>query len=355
MADAPGTPPTPWLDLLDEDIPVVDKAGKKLFVKGLDFVDAAESKRVEAAKPSAPANLPVAPASPAVPLSETLVQKVAPVVSSQPEVSLAKVTRDDFIADAGKDAADLKKIEAIAAAKAVEPQKKAEVTLLDAMVDRGVAESGMPLADEDMKRRFRMLISLFFRDLRDGLETKSKFTMPVQSGGMGMSDADAERVMADLEKKKEEFRSGHAGKAADDKAKYVAERTEKVLGEQDATDKKEQVKMEQAFSGLLQRSGVVASGTAVAPPAASVAAPLKEPKVVTVVGLDTSGKPTAVPASAAPATPAPVQPPPPPAAQPASPPPVPAGAKPVVSDVKYSPKLTGPVEELRSITLKDFR
>ena len=355
MADAPGTPPTPWLDLLDEDIPVVDKSGKKRLVKGLDFVDpsAAKAAPAPAVQAAPPANLPVAETPPAAPLSETMVEKTA-----------VKVTKDDFIADAGKDAADLKKIEAIIAAKAVEPQKRSEVTLLDAIADQGVADSGIPLADDDMRRRFRTLISLYLRDLRDGLETKSKFTMPVQSGGMGLADADAERVIAELQKKKDEYRAGLSGKAADDKAKYVAERTEKILGEQDATDRKEQVKMEQAFSGLLERSGVVASGTAAAQPAARAAMPSTEPKLVTVVGLDAAGKPTPVAPAAPPPAPPPTgeMPPPPakPQVQPAQTPgpsavSMPAGSKPVVSDVKYSPKLTGPVEELRSITLKDFR
>ncbi|HTK04009.1 MAG TPA: hypothetical protein VL500_00325 [Candidatus Eisenbacteria bacterium] len=366
MADQPGAD---WLDLLEEDIPVVDQSGKQLLVKGLDFIErgapaASPTPPAAAGAASPPANLPVAAAPAADRQRLDIVQKTDAVISSQPEVRLANVTKDDFVANTSKDAADLKKIEAIIAAKAVEPQKKSEATLLDTIADQGVTDSGVSLPDEDMRRRFRTLISLYLRDLRDGLETKSKFTMPVQSGGMGLADADAERVMAELQKKKDEYRAGLSGKAADDKAKYVAERTEKILGEQDATDKKEQVKMEQAFSGLLERSGVVASGAATASPMPQAAAPAPtEPKLVTVVGLDAAGKPTAVTPAAPPpppspvaATPPAVQPPPRPL-PPFSPSAVstPAGAKPVMADVKYSPKLTGPVEELRSITLKDFR
>lgn len=352
MADAPGTPPTPWLDLLDEDIPVVDKSGKKLLVKGLDFVDSAN----KAAPP--PANLPTgAAAAPAAaptapPPQLAIVQKDEPV--SQPrEVPLAKVTRDDFVPDTGKDAADLKKIEAIVAKKAVEPEKRSEVTLLDAMVDEAVAASGAMLADEDMKRRFRMLISLYFRDLRDALETKSKFTMPTASGGMGMQDADAERVMAELQKKNEHYHAGLAGEKADERAKYVADRTEKVLNEQEAVDKRDQANREQTFTDLLQRSGVVASGAAAASPKEPSTAP-KEPKVVPVVGLDAAGMPSAAPSPSTPVA-VPTTPAPPRQSATAAPTAAPEPAKPVMSDVKFSPKLTGPVEELRSMTLKDFR
>lgn len=341
MADAPGTPP--WLDLLDEDIPVVDKSGKQLLVKGLDFVERG------APKPAAPPPATPAAAVPAPPQNLPLMGQApppaAPALEPQP-----KATRADFGLDADKDAADIKKIEAIMIAKTGQTgatEKKAEETILDSMVDQAVNGTGVALPDEDMRRRYRMLISLFFRDLRDGLETKSKFTMPTQSGGMGMADDEADRVMAELRKRNDDYHAAMSGRAADDKAKYVAAQTEKVLGAQDALDKKDQERMDQAFTGLLQKTGVKPAAGA---PEAAPPAP-KEPKVVTVVGIDAQGKAIV----AAPAQPA-SSVPPAPASAPSSPQPAAApGAKTLVADVKYSPKLTGPVEELRQLMLKDFR
>lgn len=324
MADAPGTP-TPWLDLLDEDIPVVDKSGKQLFVKGLDFVDAAAGKITPQAAPAA-----VAPAAPAAPLPPPNLPmgEPAPVPAALEKAPVA--TRADFGLEGDKDLADIKKIEALVAKKSVTGETKAEANLLDDRVEQAAAATGSALPDDDMRRRYRMLISLYFRDLRDALETKSKFTMPVQSGGMGMTEEEAEKVMAELRAKDDEYHAAMQGKAVEDKAKYVAEQTEKVLGAQDRLDKKDEERMEQAFTGLMRRTGVAAPGATVPPPGGP-----KEPRVVPVVGLDAKGK--AIP----PVAPAPA--------------PAPGAAAAAVSGVKYSPRLTGPVEELRSMTLKDFR
>ncbi len=338
MADQSGAQ---WLDLLEEDIPVVDKGGKRLVVKGLDFVD-------PGAAAAAPQPAPAAAApSAAVPPPNLPIEGPAPVQPA-PEKAPA-VTKADLGLDADKDAADIKKIEALVAKKAVSVETKAEVNLLDTIVDQAVAETGAGL-DDDMRRRYRMLISLFFRDLRDPLETTSKFTMPVQSGGMGMTDEQADKAMAELKKKNGEYHAALQGKAVEDKAKYVAERTDAVLGAQERLDKHDEKRMEEAFSGLMQRTGVAAPSAAPVAPAAA-----KEPKVVPVVGLDSKGQaiPAAPAAPAAPAVPvAPV------AAAPAAPSSAPSPAvapKPAVSDVKFSPRLTGPVEELRSMALKDFR
>src|SRR5512142_1875745 len=165
MADASGTP-TPWLDLLDEDIPVVDKSGKKLLVKGLDFVDPSAAK---AAAPSATAA--PAPSGAATPSAPPSLPMGAPASVPAPLEKKPTVTRDDLGLDADKDAADLKKIEALVAKKDVAVETKAEANLLDTMVEQAVASTGGELTDEDMRRRYRMLISLFFRDLRDSLET----------------------------------------------------------------------------------------------------------------------------------------------------------------------------------------
>ncbi|HSD12922.1 MAG TPA: hypothetical protein VLC10_05165 [Patescibacteria group bacterium] len=335
MADAPATP-TPWLDLLDEDIPVVDKSGKQLLVKGLDFVDPAKGRAAPQAAPVAGA--PAAPAAP-LPPPNLPMGEPAPVPAALEKAPVA--TRADFGLEADKDLADIKKIEALVAKKSVSVETKAEANLLDVTVEQAAASTGAALPDDDMRRRYRMLISLYFRDLRDALETKSKFTMPVQSGGMGMAEEEAEKVMAELRSKNDEYHAAMQGKAVEDKAKYVAEQTEKVLGAQDRLDKKDEERMEQAFTGLMQRTGVAAPGAAVPPPPAG----LKEPRVVPVVGLDAKGK--AIP---------PVAPAPAPATAPgaAAPSAAPAAA-PAVSEVKYSPRLTGPVEELRSMSLKDFR
>ena len=81
------------------------------------------------------------------------------------------------------------------------PPAETEAEKLIRSVDAAVVASGLTFADDDIKRRFTTAVSLFFRDLRDSLETKSKLTMPKESGGMGLDGAEAERVMALLDAK----------------------------------------------------------------------------------------------------------------------------------------------------------
>lgn len=360
MADAPGTS-TSWLDLLDEDIPVVDKSGKQLLVKGVDFVDRNATAVPTAAPavvdptPSATVPAPVMP----TPDSSALAQSIGAPAASVPKPleNQPTATRGDFGLDTEKDAADIKKIEAILKAKTggVEGEKKSEVAQLDAVIEAAVVETGGALADDDMRRRYRTLLSLYFRDLRDLLETKSKFTMPVQSGGMGMSDAEADAAMEKLREKNTQYHAAVTGKATEDKAKYVAERAEIVMNAQEKSDQADQGKREQSFSGLLERSGIAADSATPAP-APPQAPAMKEPKVVPVVGLDAKGQPMppvqVVAQQAAPAPSVVPAPTPKPAEAPAA---ASIAAAPGMADVKYTPKLTGPVEELRALLLKDFR
>lgn len=349
MADQSGAQ---WLDLLEEDIPVVDKSGKQLLVKGIDFVDApTAAPAADAPSPSAPSVAPVAAVPAPAPVAIVVgVQSAA----QKPLEAQPTSTRGDFGLDPDKDAADLKKIEALMKARAAEPEKKSDITQLDAIIDAAVAETGTAFADEDMRRRYRTLVSLYFRDLRDMLETKSKFTMPVQSGGMGMSDADADAAMDKLRVKNSDYHAAMSGKATEDKAKYVADRTETIIGAQEKSDKADTEKREQAFSGLLERSGMAATPVQSAALPSPVPQVAKDPKVVPVVGLDSKGIPMtpAAPVVAAAVTPTIA---PAPASAAAVPTTAQPAAVPGMADVKFTPKLTGPVEELRSLLLKDFR
>jgi len=106
--------------------------------------------------------------------------------------------------------------------------------LLDRSVDEGVDQSGLKFDDDDIKRRFRNLVNLFFRDLRDNLETKSKMTMAAASGGLGLSDAEAERVMAGLEARAKEYQKQMNDRTLKEKQQFVTQRAEQVIKEEEA-------------------------------------------------------------------------------------------------------------------------
>lgn len=330
-----------WLDLSDAAIPVIDPQGKKVVLKGAGFVSPAAPAATSAAPtpaPSTESETKMAPPPANLPtLDET--PKAAPApVGPQPATSLGDLGLDD-----ASDAADIKKIEEKSVAKTVDAAVKKELPLLESMVQDAVSGTGVTLSGDDMRRRYSLLISLYFRDLRDSLETKSKFTMPQQSGGMGFDDATADRVMADLGARNAKYKEQLTGKAADDKSQYVAKRTEAILNIQENIDRADQEKGDKAFEGLMQRVGVRGEE--------QPAPPVAEPKSIPVVGLDS--KPPA--ASAASAIPVSGQPTAPRMSQVVDAGSRASGNRPMVADVAYAPKLTGPVEELRQLTLKDFR
>jgi len=278
-----------------------------------------------------------------------------------------------------------------------------EADLMTGLVEEAIAVAGVKFDNEDMHRRFLNIVNLYFRDLRDALETKSKMTMPVASGGMGMSDDETDRVMSVLEMKVGEYHQLMAGKATQNKQQYVAARAEQVTQQAENQTQKEQAALDTMFSKLVVRTGAPAP---VIPPAAigpaAIPAPQPEPskpKFIQVIAAESkpvesrpveaapavksvrAEEPAIVAATAPPPVKLPEILPPlppaiaktavsakvaevlkraaelPPAPEPVAPPPPPPPLQPraVVADIRYVPKLTGPVDELRALALKDFR
>ncbi|MDD5251813.1 MAG: hypothetical protein PHT12_04230 [Patescibacteria group bacterium] len=371
-----------WLtDLLDEDIPVIDRAGQTRQLKDL------------AAAPSAPIAKQAEPAA-APPPPAPVVEK-PPVEEKTPPAPPASP--------------------AVKPPTVIKPESEAESD--DATLLAGVtAAVGSVLGDEASQRHFVTAARLYFRDLRDALETKSKFTMPVASGGLGLSDEQAEKVMAFLVAKEGAKRTGEETKSKLDKQRFVAEQTEKIDRQMVEEETKEQQKLDEMFGRLTAKVTVTAKPTKHAPAAVVEPAPPRlslPPRVIQVVAVEKPAPKAAekkeMPPSPAPAEtkkpvapaptpsirqeasapvlqpvipaatpaakpilykeeaavapkPAPAVPPPPPTVAP--PPPVAkptplmsptSAAKSVMTDVKAAPKLVGPIEELRSLTVKDFR
>lgn len=351
MADEPASVS---LDFLDEDIPVIDQSGKTRLVKGSDFVD------IEFAVPGASGGPSAPPAKPPTP--------------PPPQIDTLATVRPE-------DAREIAKVELETPKKIDAETTETVVSLLTGMVDEAVTVSGVKLENEDMQRRFRNLLALYFRDLRDGMETQSKLTMPAASGGMGMTDQEAERVMSVMKMKNGEFHSAMTAHAEKEKQQFVESQAKKVQQEADRETKRDTEELDTRFAQMVKKTGVVPSKL-VKEPAASTAEKLGEPtrlapvmpaeslpKIIPVISMDK--KPVPQPEAAPPNLPvaplapvAPVMPPTsvaqqsaqqPSAAAPSAPQPVKEPTREVVSDVKFTPKLTGPVEELRSLNLKDYR
>jgi hypothetical protein len=273
----------------------------------------------------------------------------------------------------------------------------------DKLADEAADESGLKL-DEAAARRFHGLVTLYFRGLRDSLETKSKLTMSVASGGLGLSDDLADRVMAVITAKDRELQEALRLLGAEEKEAYLRRRVERHAHNPEAEEAAHHASLDAVHARVMGRE-------LPKPPA-----PLR---IVTVESEDKSegemvfgrppanlpiaeedlapagegAKPAVAETKLAPTPPAGIEPPRPPAVSPTAepqtagtrpvradkaapvsppvqvpaapssiiaPPPVvavaaPLSAKPRVADVIAPQRLVGPIEELGAMTPQDFR
>jgi hypothetical protein len=351
----------------------------------------------------------LATAVPAVTQSTTAKSPAVPLAD------LKVVTKEDFVpGQQGKAAmAPAQSIPTGQVGSAVVPTPVKNVTdegsVWDRMADEAAIASGIVL-DTDRKSRFRRLAAMYFRDLRDELETVSKLTMTVASGGLGFNDDEAGRVMGFLRERNVAARAAGTARTVEEKANFTAVRVAKVMGETDERDKREQEGLDQLYSRLTEKlvkphaehlpvipvSGQPSRSGGAKGPTGSAA-----PRIIPVVverkpvpggetpsmaarpssekAQATSGQAAKSPTAAIGARVAPVVKPiddthllPPAIHELAAPvsklsPPKPtatvssnagsrtAAARPSVTDIIAPPRLVGPIEELRRLAVVDFR
>lgn len=326
-------------------------------------------------------------------------------------------------------------------------KEKAIEFTLEGLSDAALDSSGVEF-DAEMHKRFRYIVDLYYRDLRDALETKSKLTMPIASGGMGLDDTQTASVMALLKKRIEEYRKFLQTKARAEKENFVKRQQDQQKENEERSEASRKESLDRRFEELTGK-GVKAPAAEGGTEDRSSASPQGVPKVIEVVSHDEEEEPekgeagagaadqdevsssvipaprrvagagshmresgagkagiqehvkgmepgmiedgadeasktgappgdlpevthisesnTVIPAQAGiqgdagpDAVTGVIKPTVEPPSVPVTPPPalspiVRKIAKPVVSDVKFTPKLTGPVEELRALTLVDFR
>ena len=188
-----------------------------------------------------------------------------------------------------------------------------------------IKKSGVHFNDAEMEKRFKVIVESALRGVRSRVETRETLTGPIADGNMGFDATHGDTVMALIDEQSQ---------LAHDKfrAHYNAP----------------------AFSGLQAEAEALLQNVK-APVAESALTELSEPVAVF--------KPTPVPVQQPKPLPT-VQPPEPEPNKPVSPP-APASlpritlksdsARPKVEDIKFKPKLTGPLEEIGNMSVTDFR
>lgn len=222
----------------------------------------------------------------------------------------------------------------------------------DTLVEAAITACAAYIKNDDLRKKFSAIAGLYFRDLRDEIETRSKLTTSAESGGMGLSAADADSVMAIIRPRALEYRKNMTNDSEQEKKRYVEKTVEEARDASAKTEKRDQAVLDKRYGDLMKSANKDVPAPAPTPvakviPVATPSAPPKPAASKFASPIDDimpgahkeEFVPKNLPIAAEPPKPAPAAPP----------------EKKIVADVATERRLIGPVEELRTMTLADFR
>ena len=219
------------------------------------------------------------------------------------------------------------------------------ITDTKAAADRIVREAGVSFASGELRTRFDHIIDARLRDVRDGFGTREKLEASAEAGGVGMSGAPLVAVMELVERMDAMHHLALGNKTDMLREKIVAEKAERVEKAQAQTAQEAQV-MSQRYAEITGKAPDAHVETV--PARASVAVPAAQATEQRAQAIDTSKVRAAIEAAKAQG---PVVTP----VMSAASIPATASGRPIVEDIRFERKLAGPVEELRMLSLSDFR
>ncbi|HTK60230.1 MAG TPA: hypothetical protein VL283_03435, partial [Candidatus Baltobacteraceae bacterium] len=292
------------------------------------------------------------------------------VPEAVPEPPPAAKPKEDFATIKPEDEEEIEKFkQVVLPAKGVE---RAEETAgrIEASIDEIYGASGLKTDDEAMAKRIKTVIGNRLRDVRDQMETLEIMVQPKELGGLGMSQDAARALLNGIQAKLKQVHDEHAVQAMTEKTEWVEKEKQQKVENKEQEKQEEMTDLERLYSSIVSKSKKAMRNAPPAPmPAAPAAASALPPTVPPNLPIATGSpvppelRPPAVVPLPVPAVPAP-RPAPPPLTVVRPMPGVPAAAqaqgssgapKPRMDDVKPIARLTGPVEELRAITIVDFR
>ncbi len=205
-----------------------------------------------------------------------------------------------FDAEDEKDVEKFKKYEVVASGRG-----KEFIERIDKTADEVINHSLVNFSDENGKRRLKSYLTAYFRGIRDILQTKEMLAKPAALGGLGFDAVAIEKIMALA---KEEFHKIHSVGA--EGAEMVAESTERRVD--DAEKKEENSIKNPVENDEHQRQQSPPQAISYKPIAISSVVRRERPQVI-----DTD--------------------------------------KPKIAEVRLPSKLTGPLEEIEQLNLRDLR
>lgn len=205
------------------------------------------------------------------------------------------------------------------------PGIKSVDDLLKERISKIIGASNIRYTDLLLSRRFEAIILARLRDVRDETETKEMLERPEKVGGLGMDVARSGLVLRLLAEAFAEVNTVYKKNEEENKQKFVREQAEREALRRADRERREREEREKLYARV----------TGIGPTIKSIKRPTPAglPSGVSAVQ---QGAATVVEPKAATAVPqAPT-------------------VKPRVEEVKFAPKVSGPIEELRQMTLEEF-
>ena len=174
-----------------------------------------------------------------------------------------------------------------------------------------IAQSNLTFADPNLQKRLEMIISARLRDVRDESETKEMLMRGDKVGGLGLNAEQTQRVLSLLSAATAEFQDAYKKEEEAKRASFLKEQMEKEALRKAQKERSEREEREKLYARLTSAGPTVKK------------LEVKSSKLGEAPKLPT-------PNSQLPTT------------------------RPKMDEVKFTPKVTGPVEELRVMTLTEF-
>lgn len=218
------------------------------------------------------------------------------------------------------------------------------ITDTKAAAEKIAADVKLSFATGELKTRFEHIIDARLRDVRDGFETRAKLEAATDQGGNGLSGAQLVAVMEMVEQMDAMHHKALAAGMEQKKQQALAEKAEKAQQAENVQVQEAQV-MAKRYAEI---TGKAPTELVTPTPSRPTATPAAQAVQQREQQIDTAKVKAAIEAAKVPGpTVTPVL-------SEASIPSAPSG-RPKVEDIRFERKLAGPVEELRLLTIVDFR
>ena len=190
---------------------------------------------------------------------------------------------------------------------------------LDQEIDTIAKKSGINLADGETSKRFKNIIRSRLKDVRDQVQTRESLLSSPATGGLGLDAQTTDRVLGLINKELEKMHGRFRDAVSNDQFFELQAEAQKILAEPLSEPEPTPQRPKMIYHP---------------PSQAAVPVEKSEPVIAQSPGpgiQDDLPVTTARPIISQ------------------------ENAKPKIEDVRFRPKLTGPVEEIRTLNLKDFR